>query len=139
MSEVKKMGSWDVEDWAAFAVDLNRLRDSIEKEPEYVSMIVDILADMKEAVYGTNIPLRIYMADLAQSLATLGSSRLQSLAGDLVWHASRIDDSDDDDADYEPDPDALEDWGPPGPDWDVMAEDPDGADDLDWSDSPPDE
>ena len=136
MPEVKKMGSWEVEDWAAFAVDINQLRGNIEKEPEYVSMIVDILVDMREAVYGANVSLRIYMADLAQSLATLGSSRLQSLAGDLVWHASRIDDSDDDDADYEPDPDALVDWGPPGEDWD---NNPGGEDDLDWSDSPPDD
>ena len=137
MEEVSKMGQWCPEDWAAFAVDLCHLKSSIEKEPEYISVIVDYLVDMGRAVYAVgNIPLRVYMADLAQSLAELGCARLQSLAGDLVWHASRIDDSDDDDSDYEPDPDALEDWGPPGEDWD---NNPEGADELDWSDNPPDD
>lgn len=87
--KVQNMMTWTTEEWAAFSCELWQLRGDIETDLNYLSVAIDILTDLRDVVLSTPMPMRIYIADLADELAALSCGKIRKLADDCRWRSTQ--------------------------------------------------
>ena len=88
--EIRNMTHWNVDNWAAFGATLWKLRGDIEADPTYLSVLIDMLSGLAQAVPNASLPMRVYIAVLADNLAELACNRIRGMADDCRWRAGPI-------------------------------------------------
>ena len=88
--EIRDMTHWNVDNWAAFGATLWKLRGDIEADPTYLSVLIDMLIGLAQVVPNASLPMRAYIADLADNLAELACNRIHGMADDCHWRAGPI-------------------------------------------------